>query len=152
MWTPPWTDEERAREPRTDRVMRMMAANDDDKWIHQWPEMPGWTGLLRALVIAMRPEMDVRPGEGEEQWMLPWMKEKWGEIRMESHGRTAYQRNAEDFVETLSATLCRTCGRTGHKCVTAHGSSPNATPALCKPQKRTSPHASPIPHFEPRFL
>ena len=52
VWTPPWTDEERAREPRTDRVMRMMAANDDDKWTHQWPEMPGWTGLLRALVIA----------------------------------------------------------------------------------------------------
>ena len=109
-WTPPWADEERARDPRADHLMRMMAANDNDDWTHRWPEMPGWTGLLRALVIAMRPEMDVRPGEGEERWILPWMKEKWGEIRMESHGRTAYQRNAEDFVETLSATLCRTCG------------------------------------------
>ena len=96
-WTPPWTDEERARERRAEHVMRMMAANDDDKWTDWWPEMPGWTGLVRALVIAMRAQMDSSPGAAQERWTFPWMKEKWGEIRMESHGRTAYQGNAQDF-------------------------------------------------------
>ena len=55
-WTPPWTDEERAQEPRADHVMRVMAANDDDERTDWWEDMPGWTGFLRALIIAMRPE------------------------------------------------------------------------------------------------
>ena len=98
----------------SDEIAELMAGRDDTRAMRFWTGRPGWAGLIRALLIVMRPEQDERPEDaGHKPWRLRWMKEKWGRLDVRTTGDTAYQWGAVRYVETMSTLVCEACGMLG---------------------------------------
>ena len=97
-----------------EEIVELMGGRDDGRAAPFWTGRPGWAGLIRALLIVMRPEQDERPEEaGHKPWRLRWMKEKWGALEIRTTGETPYQWGAVRYIETMSALVCEGCGMPG---------------------------------------
>lgn len=109
-----WRNYGRLETTYAEPIALLMRATDDARAMRMWAGGPGWAGLLRALVITLRPEQAERPDDpGHTPWRLRWMKEKWGELDIRATGETPYQRGIRWVIERLSARTCLRCGAPG---------------------------------------
>ena len=95
-------------------IARLMRADDDAQAMRLRPGGPGWAGLMRALLLTLRPEQDERAAEPEHlPWRLRWMKEQWGALRVRCTTMTACRTLAVMSIEEMSTRLRAVCGAPG---------------------------------------
>ncbi len=99
-----------------DAIEQLMQADDDEAAMRLWAGGPGWAGLVRALLLTLRPEQDERPSDPDHTpWRLRWMKEKGGKLKVQTTPMTPYQTGAVWLVELVSGWVCVRCGKPGER-------------------------------------
>lgn len=97
-------------------VEQLLQAEEDEAAMRLWAVGPGWAGLVRALMLTLRPEQDERPGDPRHTpWRLRWMKEKGGRLTVRTSPMTPYQRGAVWLFELISGWVCERCGKPGEQ-------------------------------------
>lgn len=97
-----------------DRLALLMSATDDERAMDGWTSNPGWAGLVRALFVTLQAEQGTPVADaGPVLPRLPYMKEKYGQLRIEFGYVSEYLWGVDWFIEDLSGKICMHCGMPG---------------------------------------
>ena len=97
---------------RYTHVTRLMRGDEDTgRGMWGWTNHPGWGGLIRAMLITLRPQQDDQPDNPRHHpFRMGTVKEKWGTLRVEETSRNNYQNGVIQFIEMMSRYCCIECG------------------------------------------
>ena len=99
-----------------DDLALLMSGRDDERAMRPWTSNPGWAGLVRALFTTLQAERVGGESDADPALPpLPFMKEKYGQLRIDFDLYSDYQLSVGWFFEELSGRICMHCGMPG-KC------------------------------------
>lgn len=99
-----------------DDLALLMSGRDDERAMRPWTSNPGWAGLVRALFTTLQAERVGGESDADPALpRLPFMKEKYGQLRIDFDLYSDYQLSVGWFFEELSGRICMHCGMPG-KC------------------------------------
>lgn len=97
-----------------DGLALLMTGKDDERAMKSWTSNAGWAGLVRALFATLQAEQSDRVADADPVLpRLPFMKEKYGQLRIDFDHSTEYLWGLESFFEGLSGRICMHCGMPG---------------------------------------